>query len=95
MNKGKLKEDPRGLLFEAYRIDGITTPECKTIFLDWVLGLPSDLNIYMAIKAALDEYQTRNPEHPMTEVFLDGLILDNKIKRRRGGHMARLKNSAK
>tara|TARA_B000000475_G_C15869309_1_gene395608 strand:+ start:179 stop:466 length:288 start_codon:yes stop_codon:yes gene_type:complete len=95
MNKGKLKEDPRGLLFEAYRIDGITTPECKTIFLDWVLGLASDLNIYMAIKAALDEYQTSNPEHPMTEVLLDGLILDNKIKGRQGGHMARLKNSVK
>ena len=33
MNKGNLKEDPRGLLFEAYRMDGITSPECKTIFL--------------------------------------------------------------
>ena len=62
MNKGKLKEDPRGLLFEAYRIDGITSPECKTIFLDWVLGLASDLNIHMVIKAALDEYQVSNPD---------------------------------
>ena len=42
MNKGNLKEDPRGLLFEAYRIDGITSHECKTIFLDWVLGLAND-----------------------------------------------------
>ena len=33
MNKGKLKVDPRGLLFEAYRIHGIKVPECKTIFL--------------------------------------------------------------
>ena len=39
MNKGKLAEDPRGLLFEAYRITGITLPECKAIFLDWALGL--------------------------------------------------------
>jgi len=32
--------DPKGLIYEAYRIDGITKPECRTIFLDWALSLP-------------------------------------------------------
>ena len=27
MNKGKLAEDPRGLLYEAYQIDGISSPK--------------------------------------------------------------------
>jgi hypothetical protein len=33
-------EDPKGLMREAYRIDGITGGECRTIFLDWALSLP-------------------------------------------------------
>ena len=32
--------DPKGLIFEAYRIDGITKSECRTIFLDWALSIP-------------------------------------------------------
>ena len=95
MNKGELKEDPRGLLFEAYRIDGITGPECKSIFLDWVLGLASDLDIHMALKAALDEYQTSHPKHPMTQVLIDGLEDDKKVKYRRGGRLGRLNSQAK
>ena len=27
--------DPKGLIRESYRIEGITLPECKTIFFDW------------------------------------------------------------
>jgi len=92
MDKGKLKVDPRGLLFEAYRIHGITGPDCKTIFLDWVLGLGSDINIYSAIKAALDEYQKGNPKHPMTLVLIEGLEVDKRVKVRRGGRIGRLKN---
>tara|TARA_B110000003_G_scaffold89566_1_gene91622 strand:- start:750 stop:1037 length:288 start_codon:yes stop_codon:yes gene_type:complete len=95
MNKGNLKEDPRGLLFEAYRIDGITSPECKTIFLDWILGLASDLNVYKAIQAALNEYQASNPGHPMTQVLIDGLEDDKKVKYRRGGRLGRLNSQAK
>ena len=92
MNKGKLKVDPRGLLFEAYRIHGIKVPECKTIFLDWVLGLENDIDIYSAIEAALDEYQKGNPKHPMTLVLIEGLEVDKKAKGRRGGRIGRLKN---
>jgi len=36
--KGNLSIDPRGLIFESYRIDGITIEECRMIFLDWALA---------------------------------------------------------
>ena len=80
------------MLFEAYRIHGIKVPECKTIFLDWVLGLENDIDIYSAIEAALDEYQKGNPKHPMTLVLIEGLEVDKKAKGRRGGRIGRLKN---
>ena len=35
--KGNLECDPRGLIYEAYRMD-IGEQECRSIFLDWVLG---------------------------------------------------------
>ena len=92
MYKGRLEVDPRGLLFEAYRIDGITAPDCKTIFLDWLLGLGRDINVHSAIKAALDEYQESNPKHPMTLVLIEGLEVDKKAKGRRGGRIGRVKN---
>ena len=37
--KGDLPIDPRGLIAEAYRMD-IGPEDCRTIFLDWALGLP-------------------------------------------------------
>ena len=29
--------DKKGLVYEAYRIDGIVAEECRSIFLDWAL----------------------------------------------------------
>jgi len=31
--------DPRGLIREAYRMKGLTKAGCRSIFLDWALGL--------------------------------------------------------
>mgnify|MGYP000087492773 CR=1 FL=1 len=36
--------DPKGLIEESYKIDGIVAPECRSIFLDWALsyqGVPA------------------------------------------------------
>ena len=44
MNKYSILSDPRGVIFEAYRIEGITGPDCRSIFLDWALGLNTDLD---------------------------------------------------
>ena len=32
--------DPKGLIRESYRIEGITLPECRTIFFDWAIQIP-------------------------------------------------------
>jgi len=89
MNKGKLAEDPRGLLYEAYQIDGITLADCKTIFLDWVLGLDYNIDQIKAVSSALKEYEDDNPKHPMTTVLRDGIELQGKSRKRLGGRNAR------
>jgi hypothetical protein len=90
INKGKLKEDPRGLLFEAYRIEGIVGPECRSIFLDWALGQPNGADMLSAIRAGLAEYGDQHPDHPMTEVLREGLEKQAQSPKRRGGRSARV-----
>ena len=34
--------DPKGLIREAFRIDGITASECRSIFVDWALSVQAD-----------------------------------------------------
>jgi len=87
VNKGNLDIDARGLIFEAYRIEGITLPECRTIFLDWALGAPAgDMNAYL--HTLLDAYAPQNPDHPMTQTLREGL--DTSPHRgRRGGRAGR------
>ena len=41
--------DHKGLIREAYRIDGITLPECRSIFLDWALSLPAERDQALAL----------------------------------------------
>jgi hypothetical protein len=78
--------DPRGLILESYRIDGITDGECRSIFLDWALAIENDTPI--AINAMLERYGTDFPNHPMTQVLREGLETTAK-PRRRGGWKSR------
>jgi len=71
--KGGLDIDPRGLLHEAYRIEGIGAADCRTIFLDWALGLPAEVDAAQAVRRAHAHYAPRFPRHPMTEVLAEGL----------------------
>ncbi len=81
-------DDPKGLIFEAYRIDGITKPECRTIFLDWALSLPDGRDAVETIADILTRYSADHPEHPMTQVLQEGR--DRMAKpRRRGGWRSR------
>ena len=87
MKKGD-ENDPKGLIFEAYRIDGITLPECRTIFLDWALNLPAEKEVQATLQMLLAQYQPQNPAHPMTQVMTEGL--EQAVRpRRRGGWRAR------
>ncbi len=37
--KDKDPNDPKELIFEAFRIDGISMGECRSIFIDWALSV--------------------------------------------------------
>lgn len=85
MNKGNMKVDPRGLIFESYRIDGIVVQECRSIFLDWALGQPIGVDMNAALEELRAEYVEQNPDHPMNEVILEGLSRTALKPKRRGG----------
>ena len=76
--------DHKGLIREAYRIDGITLPECRSIFLDWALSLPDDTDQHAALTALHQHYAARAGDHPMTQVLTEGLQAAQ-TPRRRGG----------
>ena len=79
--------DPKGLIRESYRIDGITAPECRSIFLDWALSLPVGADTAPALTALLARYASA-PDHPMTATLRAGLEAPAE-PRRRGGAFAR------
>ena len=83
MNK-RDEYDPRGLIREAYRIEGIGKPECRSIFLDWAIGLPDGATPTDGIKHLLDTYGSTAPDHPMTEVLTEGLATPVRTGRRGG-----------
>ena len=80
--------DPKGLIRESYRIDGITAGECRTIFLDWALSLDAAQDARTAIAALTDRYGRKAPDHPMTRVLEEGLQ-KAVAPRRRGGWRSR------
>jgi len=80
--------DPKGLIFEAYRIDGISTGECRSIFLDWALSLPDGQDVTAAIAALVARHARARPDHPMSAVLRDGLEAAGR-PRRRGGWRGR------
>jgi hypothetical protein len=74
--------DPKGLIAESYKIEGITASECRSIFLDWALSLPMDSDNKSMIEALLSRHGTEG--HPMTGVLQDGLTSMDRPKRRGG-----------
>ncbi|GAA4229763.1 hypothetical protein J4E08_03450 [Sagittula sp. NFXS13] len=74
--------DPKGLVRESYRIDGITLGECRSIFLDWALSVPVDADTKVLIEVLLERYGDEG--HPMTQVLREGLEGMTKPKRRGG-----------
>lgn len=80
--------DPKGLIREAYRIEGIGPGECRSIFLDWALSLPAGVETRPALKRLLAEYAPLAPDHPMTAVLRAGLD-EQPAPRRRGGARGR------
>ncbi|MDU8945354.1 hypothetical protein [Ovoidimarina sediminis] len=80
--------DPKGLIREAYRIEGIGLPECRSIFLDWAIGVPDGEEPKALITALLERYADEPSDHPMTQVLSEGLNAPERTGRR-GGRRAR------
>jgi hypothetical protein len=82
--KPMTEDDPKALIYEAYRIEGITKPECRTIFLDWALSLPVGRDTQADLGVLIARYGMAHPDHPMTEVLREGLEEMGRPKRRGG-----------
>ncbi|SLN14370.1 hypothetical protein ROG8370_00351 [Roseovarius gaetbuli] len=80
--------DTKGLIREAYRIEGIVSAECRSIFLDWALSLPDGQDTQAAIATMIARYAPEAPDHPMTEVLREATAATT-TPRRRGGWRSR------
>ncbi|MEM6306975.1 MAG: hypothetical protein AAF701_03195 [Pseudomonadota bacterium] len=81
--------DPKGLIRESYRIDGITLAECRTIFFDWAVQVPVSDDPKDYIQTCLDHYSGDHPDHPMTQTLTEGLA-PRPVAKRRGGRAKRV-----
>ena len=82
--------DPKGLIRESFRIEGIGAPECRSIFLDWALGVPAGRDTRQEVEKLLAHYSTRYPaEHPMFET-LQAALAETPTPTRRGGRRGRM-----
>ena len=86
--KGDINCDEKGLIFEAYSIENIDSSSCRVIFFDWLISLDQSINHVEAITELLKAYSPRFPDHPMTELLMEGLKKNWGIVRKR-----RVKNS--
>ncbi len=68
---GKHPCDPRDLIHEAFRIDGIGPESCRAIFFDWAMGLDSGIDVVGAAKTLHDELGSLHPAHPMTALLAE------------------------
>ena len=80
--------DPRGLIWESYNIEDIGEPECRSIFLDWAIGVPAGEDSTAHVRRLLAQLGAEYPDHPMTKVLRDALGAQTGGKRR-GGAMGR------
>ena len=70
--KGDIYCDEKGLIFEAYNIENIDSSSCRVIFFDWLISLDQSINQGKAITDLLKAYSSRFPNHPMTELLMEG-----------------------
>ena len=82
--------DPKALIRESFNIEGINIEECRSIFLDWALSLPNDVDAKKIIPLLIEKYNDKK-EHPMLLTLREGLIT-TVSSTRRGGRRGSLTN---
>ncbi|MCK0166377.1 hypothetical protein MWU52_02315 [Jannaschia sp. S6380] len=80
---GSGPDDPKALIADAYRIEGIDKAECRSVFLDWALSVQGDP------QEIIPRLLAGRPDHPMTDVLREGLGQTAR-RGRRGGRAARV-----
>jgi len=80
-------DDPKGLIRESYRIDGITASECRSILVDWALSLPLDAD--QSATAARLHAAHATHDHPITSLLDEVASVKPGENRRRGGRAGR------
>ena len=70
-NSTSILGDERGLIREAYQMPGLSDADCRSIFFDWALGLPDDVDIKQNAEMLLALYANEFPDHPMTRLLTD------------------------
>jgi len=78
--------DPRGVIADAYNIEGISAPECRSIFLDWALE-PREFCELRAAASALAKQYSNLPEHPMSIILNEAAAEFTTAPKRRGGRL--------
>ena len=81
--------DPRNLIREAYRIEGIGAEDCRSIFFDWALGLKDGQDPVKAAQALLAHYADEPADHPMTGLLREAAERRASLRRRGGGAAGR------
>jgi hypothetical protein len=85
--------DPKGLMKDAFLIEGISASECRSIFLDWVLGVPVGTDVRTEVKVLVAHYAPHaDAKHPMLRT-LAAAQEDTGPPRRKGGRQNRLLQS--
>lgn len=86
---GLSQVDPKNLIRESFRIEGIGVAECRSIFVDWALSLPAEIEPVAALRLLLDHYAPKaaagTAGHPMIAVLVEGATTTGAVPRRRGG----------
>lgn len=80
-------DDPKGLVREAFRIEGIGDAECRSILIDWALSLPASTDYAQAAQRLAQ--RDRPADHPMTALLRAAGAPSPGAGRRRGGRAAR------
>ncbi len=81
-------DDPRGVIAAAYAMERVSAAECRTIFLDWLLGIERPEE---AARRLLGRYAILWPDHPMTVLLAAAARGEPRPPRRRGGAAGRRK----
>jgi hypothetical protein len=86
-------DDPKGLIREAYAIEGIGDAECRSILVDWALSLPQGADAPAALARVLARRGPGAADHPMTLLMAEGVAPEPLVApgatRRRGGQAGR------